>query len=274
MGDLKYSDNAESKLTSAINNVDDPATFSITAGEGATFPALTGNQWFPLVVVDATGNYEKMKVTARSVDSITATRAQGGTTKIAFASGDAVYMCPTSEFFDEYPQLVDLQDGKPHWCGTAGGTVNAITMNADPTLAAYATGQLFTFKANGNNTAAVTVNIDGIGVKTVVNLEGGALAADSIVADGHYFIQYDGTEFFLMNSFDPLTDAEIKTQYENNADTNAFTDSDEAHLDLTVLSDTTLDAQTSVHINNMVKMTQAAWNAETKDADTLYIIVG
>jgi hypothetical protein len=41
-----------------------------------------------------------------------------------------------------------------------------------------------------------------------------------------------------------------------------------------VKSDTTLDATATVHINNMVKCTQAVYNATTKDADTLYIIVG
>jgi len=54
----------------------------------------------------------------------------------------------------------------------------------------------------------------------------------------------------------------------------AYSAADAAALALAVVSDTSLDAQTTVQINNMVEITAAAYAAETPDSDTLYIIVG
>lgn len=200
MGNLKFTDNAETKLTGEINDSDDPVTFSVTGGDGALFPILTGDNWFPLVIVDAAGNYEKLRVIARTIDSLTAERSQGGTTKMAFAIGDACFLATTAEFFNEYLQTVDIQEGKPHWCGLASGSANIITLFGDPTIEAYAPGQLLTFKAQATNTDAVVIDTDGLGVRALVDLSGAALIENAILIGGHYFIQDDGTQYVLMNS--------------------------------------------------------------------------
>ena len=46
------------------------------------------------------------------------------------------------------------------------------------------------------------------------------------------------------------------------------------NLSIAVVSDTATQVQTSTIIVNMIEMTQAAYDAETPDANTLYIIVG
>lgn len=82
--------------------------------------------------------------------------------------------------------------------GTVGGTANAITLTNSPVITAYATGQKFCFKATGTNTTAVTVNVDGVGVKNIYKLSSGALgalAAGDIVSGAVYTIIYDGTQF-------------------------------------------------------------------------------
>lgn len=49
------------------------------------------------------------------------------------------------------------------WCGTAGGTANALTLTPSPAITAYATGQSFVFKAGAsNNSAATTIAISGL----------------------------------------------------------------------------------------------------------------
>lgn len=199
MADVQYKDNAASLLTGSINNIDDPATFSITAGTGAKFPALTGSQWFPLIAINASGQYEKMKVTARSTDSLTAARAQGGTTKIAFAIGDAVFLPTTKEFFDEILFEQDAQAGAPFYCGAAAGTANAITLSATPTVVAYAGGLTLVFKAAADNTAAVDVNVDSVGSADVKHSDGSELAAGDIQQDGVYVLIYTGSFFELVN---------------------------------------------------------------------------
>lgn len=49
------------------------------------------------------------------------------------------------------------------WCGTAGGTADAITLSPSPAITAYAAGQTFRWKASASaNTGAMTVAISGL----------------------------------------------------------------------------------------------------------------
>ncbi len=49
------------------------------------------------------------------------------------------------------------------WCGTAGGTADAITLSPSPAITAYAAGQTFRWKAGaGANTGPMTVAISGL----------------------------------------------------------------------------------------------------------------
>lgn len=89
--DLILTNQGTSTTTGAINNTDDPVTFSVASGDGnLKFPTLTGSKYHKIVVANPDGTYEIMKVTSRTGDSLTATRAQEGTTKIAFSSGAIV----------------------------------------------------------------------------------------------------------------------------------------------------------------------------------------
>lgn len=194
MAKVKYTDNAVSLLTATVNNVDDPATLSITPGDGAKFPSIAAGEWFPLIVVKTTKEFEKMRCTARSGDSFTVDREQGGTTKLSFAIGDAVYLGPTKELLDEILFREDAQEGKPWYCGVAGGTANALTLTATPVPTAYVDGAEFTFTALLTNTnTAVTVNINGLGAVNLRDATGAALAVGAIVSGANYRIQRNGT---------------------------------------------------------------------------------
>lgn len=85
---LKLSNNAISRLASGITNSD--ITISLTPGSGALFPALTAGDWFPATIVKANGTLEIVRVTGRSVDVLTVTRAQESTTAKAFNAGDMI----------------------------------------------------------------------------------------------------------------------------------------------------------------------------------------
>ena len=63
------------------------------------------------------------------------------------------------------------------WCGTAGGTADAITLAPTPAITAYAAGQRFVWKASGSvNTGATTVAVSGLGAIALQD-NGSALAA-------------------------------------------------------------------------------------------------
>jgi len=81
---------------------------------------------------------------------------------------------------------------------TVAGT-NALTGLATPLLAAYTAGAQFSFVAQNTNTAAVTLDIDTLGAKSVTKTGSVALAAGDLVAGSIALIEYDGTRFQLIN---------------------------------------------------------------------------
>jgi hypothetical protein len=68
-----------------------------------------------------------------------------------------------------------------------------------PALTSYSAGQMFYFVAAGDNTGAVTINIDSLGAKSVTRDGSTALVAGDIVSGEVALIVYDGTRFQLLN---------------------------------------------------------------------------
>ena len=91
-----------------------------------------------------------------------------------------------------------LQSGSASTYITAAGA-DTITGTVSPTLTAYTTGQQFSFVAAGTNTTAVTLNIDGVGAKAVTRAGTTALAAGDILTGQVALVEYDGTQFQLLD---------------------------------------------------------------------------
>ena len=85
---IKLSNNASSRLAANLANSD--TTIVLAAGGGAAFPALAAGDWFPATLVKMTGEFEIVKVTARSTDVLTVQRGQENTTATIFQSGDRI----------------------------------------------------------------------------------------------------------------------------------------------------------------------------------------
>lgn len=76
---------------------------------------------------------------------------------------------------------------------TVAGTGDAITVTLSSSITAYATGQMFRFIAGAANTTAVTLNVNGIGVKAIRKISGGtdvALVSGDILAGDTYTVIY------------------------------------------------------------------------------------
>jgi hypothetical protein len=86
---------------------------------------------------------------------------------------------------------------------TVSGT-NTITATVSPSLTAYSAGQMFGFVAVNTNTGATTINISGLGAKSIVTPLG-ALNANDIQSGYFYIIYYDGTSFQLLGVSTALT---------------------------------------------------------------------
>jgi len=85
---IKIKNNAKSTLLAGITAVD--TTLSVASGEGSKFPTLGKSDYFYLTLVDQADDtiFEVVKVTAITGDSFTISRAEQGTTALAFNASD------------------------------------------------------------------------------------------------------------------------------------------------------------------------------------------
>lgn len=83
------------------------------------------------------------------------------------------------------------------WGGTSGGAADAQTLTPSPAITSYSTGYRFAFKAGFTNTGACTINVSGLGAKSLVSQGGAALIAGQIITGNVYMIAYDGTNFYV-----------------------------------------------------------------------------
>jgi hypothetical protein len=82
---------------------------------------------------------------------------------------------------------------------TSGGTANAQTLTYSIAPAAYVTGDRYSFIVGGGltNTGAATLNVNGLGAKSILRPDGSALVAGDLVAAGYAEAAYNGTSFLL-----------------------------------------------------------------------------
>lgn len=94
--------------------------------------------------------------------------------------------------------------------GTAGGTVNAITLTFSPTFAAYTTGTMIRWISAGANTSTVTVAVDGLTAKNLNKLNNVALTPGDTGPSGYVCLAvYDGSRFLLINPYSAYNRYEI-----------------------------------------------------------------
>jgi len=88
---------------------------------------------------------------------------------------------------------------------TVAGT-NTLTGLAIPSLEGYTTGAQYSFVAQNTNTGAVTIDIDGLGAKSITKFGSTPLVAGDIIASAIVLIEYDGTQFQLLNAIATVFD--------------------------------------------------------------------
>jgi len=78
------------------------------------------------------------------------------------------------------------------------GAANIYTVTLNAGYVAYFQGMAFLAEINVTNTGATTINVNGLGAKTLQTQAGDAMSNASLVAGGVYEFRYDGTVFQLM----------------------------------------------------------------------------
>jgi len=93
----------------------------------------------------------------------------------------------------------DIQNASYIYAADSGGS-DAYAITLAPAITAYVTGQLFLFKANTINTGAATLNVNGLGAKTIKKNVSSDLATGDILAGQLVKVIYDGTNFQLVST--------------------------------------------------------------------------
>mgnify|MGYP005712363605 CR=1 FL=1 len=91
---VKFSNNGHSTLAASLAS--NATSITVASGHGARFPSLSSGEFFYATLIDASNNLEIVKITGRSSDVLTATRAQESTTARAYAIGDRIELRVTA----------------------------------------------------------------------------------------------------------------------------------------------------------------------------------
>lgn len=217
------------------------------AGQGGLFPS-TFPFWAKIEQYDtAVNNYRVLKreiirVTNRVGDTLTAVRAAGScptaynsttqtATALSFNAGDTIVHTWTAE------QAKDVQDTlatavqqasaqtQSHTFATATGSSNAYAVTLTPAPAAYAAGLRVQFIANFANTGSATLNVNGLGAKTIQKLGGTANLGSGDIGNGMIVdVVYDGTNFEMQTPIaqSPTVDINGQTEDTSAADADSF----------------------------------------------------
>ena len=95
--------------------------------------------------------------------------------------------------------IYDLHQGNSLYVATTG-VANTYVATFTTPYTVYTTGLTLRVKFNLENTGTSTINVDGLGVKTIKKVTGAGievLEAGDIIADGVYILVYNGTDMII-----------------------------------------------------------------------------
>lgn len=102
--------------------------------------------------------------------------------------------------------LYGLSDTVTSWCGNSSGSADAYVLTPSPAISAYTNGLTLSFAANFSNSGASTINLSGLGAKSVKNGAGSALSSGDITSGNIVTVTYDTTAgYFILNTSNSFT---------------------------------------------------------------------
>lgn len=121
------------------------------------------------------------------------------------AEGSSVNCLNQEEYFNQYSQALDATS----LYLVDSGSANAMVVTQSPVPVAYTTGMVLNVKAAATNTTTTTINLNGIGAKTIKKLHNQNLAAGDIEAGQIVTLVYDGTNFQMQSQL--ATEVSVST---------------------------------------------------------------
>lgn len=187
---IQWSNNASGALASSISS--SATTIVLASGQGVEFPTPGGGNYFYATLTDTSNNLEIVKVTARTVDTLTVVRGQDNTTARAYTAGDLLELRPTAA------ALTEMQEYTPSGNITAGTIVGAIA-ELDSEKAGLALNNTF----SGDNTftnpivGSITGNAATATTATTATTAVTATNATQIINAGSFNITVSGTKLYF-----------------------------------------------------------------------------
>jgi len=177
------------------------AANAYTATMSPTVTAYVAGQTFRLKA-----SFSNTGSATLSVDSLgakTIKTRNGGVLGVgAIYSGDVIEVTyDGTDFYLMTPDfaVINLQNQTAVY-GTIGGSGSAYTLTVSPTVTAYVAGQRFSGVLTFTNTGAATLNVSGLGNKSIKAVVAGSkieMPANSLASGDLLEVVYDGTDFVL-----------------------------------------------------------------------------
>ena len=167
--------NATAKLAGAITT--SSTSLTVQTGHGALFPAPSSPDWFPVTLIDASGNIEICKCTARSGDILTIIRAQEGTSPKAFSDGARVSLRVTKAVLDYVFSVVNPLSGLT----PSADKIQYYTSESDSALATFTDFARTLLDDTDASTALSTLGVSDF-IKTLLDDANPATARETISA--------------------------------------------------------------------------------------------
>ena len=187
---LKTIDGSGSELDADLLDGKDSTAFA-TATQGTKADAA-----LPAASYTASDVLTKLKTVDGSGSGIDADLLDGkdSTAFATAAQGTKADTAATQTSFNTHLADYVRQPGY----GTTAGSANTYTVTLSPAPTVYIDGIGIIVKINAANTGASTLNVNGLGVKAIVDSKGNALTAGKLRLNGVYALRYDGTNFVLL----------------------------------------------------------------------------
>jgi hypothetical protein len=187
--------------------------FSVTGDATATFD--NGRRVKATVSgTDRYGAVNGASVYALGVTTVTLT-LDSGVLDSSLATVYYGFLDPAHPSFDTTGVNANTKSGiqSQTWTAfTTGGTSGVYTLTPNPAITAYAAGQKFSVTFNAASSATNTINISGLGAKSLKMYDStGAKVASSFALNQISGIVYDGTDFVLLNAPQSSTTSPVLT---------------------------------------------------------------